>query len=107
MWIQCVLKNSLCGFAESGHKFQGSMSVQVHMTKFNKLTFHYDLQDDRYQTISKFHFELYADIQRDIYIYSRNVSSPALACQLVENIERCLKFSTNNTLTLRAKEQPI
>ena len=42
---------------------QGSMSVQEYTTDFDDLTLRCEVQEDSYQTISRYHFGLRSDIQ--------------------------------------------
>jgi len=89
------------------HSFrQGSMSIQEYTTDFDDLILRCEVQEDSYQAVSRYRSGLRSDIQRAMFIHSREIETLKKASQLAQDIETSLRFSTECTTIPKAGEQP-
>jgi len=63
------------------------------------------VQEDSYQDISRYYFELKSEIQREIFIHSHKIETLEQASQLAQDIETSLKFSPERSVIPKAGKQ--
>jgi len=69
------------------HSLRDNSLVQDCTTEFDNLILRYEVQEDSYQALSRYHSELRSNIQRAVCIHSRTIETLEQVSQLTQDIE--------------------